>query len=62
MLHGEAIQTEEIARWFFQQLVLAVDYCHKKNVINRDIKVWVHPWFCVIWLRPVSDWSGLRAR
>lgn len=21
---------EPMARWFFQQLVLAVDYCHKK--------------------------------
>ena len=26
-------------RWFFQQLILAVDYCHKKGVANRDIKL-----------------------
>lgn len=30
---------EALARWFFQQLVLAVDYCHKKGVANRDIKL-----------------------
>lgn len=30
---------EKIARWFFQQLVIAVDYCHKKGVANRDIKL-----------------------
>eukprot|EP00210_Caulerpa_lentillifera_P003325 g3174.t1 len=27
------------ARWFFQQLIIAVDYCHKKRVIDRDIKL-----------------------
>ena len=27
------------ARWFFQQLVLALDYCHKMNISNRDIKL-----------------------
>jgi serine/threonine protein kinase len=26
-------------RHFFQQLMLAVDYCHKKGVANRDIKL-----------------------
>jgi serine/threonine protein kinase len=41
-------------RWFFQQLILAVDYCHRKGVANRDIKLentllqvtrpWVWPW------------------
>lgn len=30
---------EPLARWFFQQLVLAMDYCHKMGVANRDIKV-----------------------
>ncbi len=30
---------ESVARWFFQQLALAVDYCHKKGVANRDIKL-----------------------
>eukprot|EP00210_Caulerpa_lentillifera_P003324 g3173.t1 len=27
------------ARWFFQQLIVAVDYCHRKSVIDRDIKL-----------------------
>eukprot|EP00210_Caulerpa_lentillifera_P003323 g3172.t2 len=27
------------ARWFFQQLIIAVDYCHRMRVIDRDIKL-----------------------
>eukprot|EP00210_Caulerpa_lentillifera_P003326 g3175.t1 len=30
---------QDSARWFFQQLIIAVDYCHKKRVIDRDIKL-----------------------
>lgn len=30
---------EELARWFFQQLIIAVDFCHKKGIANRDIKL-----------------------
>ena len=30
---------EEHARWFYQQLILALDYCHKMNISNRDIKL-----------------------
>ena len=30
---------ESEARWFFQQLVVALDYCHRKGVINRDVKL-----------------------
>ena len=30
---------EEAARWFFQQLVLAVDYCHSLGIAHRDIKL-----------------------
>ena len=26
-------------RWFFQQLVLGIDYCHQKGVVNRDVKL-----------------------
>jgi len=31
--------TEDEARWFFQQLILGLDYCHKMGVVNRDIKL-----------------------
>jgi len=31
--------TEDTARWYFQQLILAVDFCHKMDVVNRDIKL-----------------------
>ncbi|CAD7702860.1 unnamed protein product, partial [Ostreobium quekettii] len=30
---------EALARWLFQQLITAVDYCHKVGVSNRDIKL-----------------------
>lgn len=30
---------ESMARWFFQQLILAVDYTHRRGVANRDIKL-----------------------
>lgn len=30
---------EDEARWFFQQLILAVDFCHQMGVVNRDIKL-----------------------
>lgn len=30
---------EAVARWFFQQLIIGVDYCHKRGVANRDIKL-----------------------
>lgn len=30
---------EDEARWFFQQLILGMDYCHRKGVTNRDIKL-----------------------
>lgn len=31
--------SEEDARWFFQQIVIAIDYCHKLGVCSRDIKL-----------------------
>jgi len=31
--------SEDNARWFFQQIILAIDYCHRMGVANRDIKV-----------------------
>lgn len=30
---------EREARWFFQQLVFAVDYSHRKGIASRDIKL-----------------------
>lgn len=30
---------EELARWFYQQLIIAVDFCHKKGIANRDLKL-----------------------
>lgn len=33
------IISEERARWFFQQLLLAVDFCHRKCIVIRDIKL-----------------------
>ncbi|KAI8474640.1 MAG: ser/thr kinase [Monoraphidium minutum] len=41
--------SEDFARWCFQQMVLGLDYCHKKGVANRDLKLentlldWPHP-------------------
>jgi len=31
--------SEKDARWFFKQLMLALDYCHKLGVSSRDIKL-----------------------
>ncbi|KAK9837894.1 hypothetical protein WJX74_007403 [Apatococcus lobatus] len=31
--------TENEARWFFQQLIIGIDYAHKMGVVNRDIKL-----------------------
>lgn len=30
---------EAAARWFFQQLIIGLDYCHRRGVVNRDIKL-----------------------
>ena len=31
--------SEADSRWLFQQLIIAVDYCHRLGIANRDIKV-----------------------
>eukprot|EP00210_Caulerpa_lentillifera_P004256 g4060.t1 len=31
--------SEDFARWIFQQLIFGLDYCHRKGVANRDIKL-----------------------
>jgi len=30
---------EHEARWFFQQLIVSIDYCHRMGIANRDIKL-----------------------
>ncbi len=34
--------TEQEARVKFRQIVLAVEYCHKKGIVHRDLKVSVY--------------------
>ena len=31
--------SEEEARWFFQQFIIGLDYCHRMGIANRDIKL-----------------------
>lgn len=31
--------SENLVRFLFQQLVLGIEYCHKMNIVNRDIKI-----------------------
>lgn len=31
--------SESEARWFFQQLIIGLDYCHRMGVASRDIKL-----------------------
>lgn len=31
--------SEDVARFIFQQLMIAVDFCHKNGKVNRDIKL-----------------------
>lgn len=33
------VLNEDFARWIFQQLIFGLDYCHRKGVANRDIKL-----------------------
>eukprot|EP00210_Caulerpa_lentillifera_P003142 g3002.t1 len=30
---------EDLARWIFQQLIFGLDYCHRRGIANRDIKL-----------------------
>ena len=34
---------EADARWLFQQLLVAVEYCHLLGIANRDVKVLLLP-------------------
>ena len=35
------------ARWFFQQLIVALDYCHRLGVVSRDVSCRIAQPFCV---------------
>lgn len=35
--HGRLV--EQQARWIFQQLIIGLDYCHRRGVANRDLKL-----------------------
>lgn len=46
---------EAASRWFFQQLIIGLDYCHRRGVVNRDIKlentllqVWLSQQECIV--------------
>ena len=30
---------EDTARWFFQQMIVALDFCHELGIANRDVKL-----------------------
>ena len=30
---------EEEAKIYFQQIILAIDYCHRQKIIHRDLKL-----------------------
>lgn len=38
MNHEQGL-TEDKARHYFQQIVLAIDYCHKLHIVHRDLKL-----------------------
>lgn len=35
--HGRL--AEQQARWIFQQLIIGLDYCHRRGIANRDLKL-----------------------
>ena len=35
------------ARWFFQQLIVALDYCHRLGVVSRDVSCRIAQQFCI---------------
>ena len=37
---------EALCRRLFQQLMVAVDYCHRLGIANRDVKVCNRPRHC----------------
>ncbi|RWV92237.1 hypothetical protein GW17_00045405, partial [Ensete ventricosum] len=47
--------SENESRWYFQQLIDAVDYCHSKGVYHRDLKVCNTDWYCPYRTGPPVD-------
>lgn len=39
LLHKKKRFSETEARHYFKQLISAVDYCHHRNIIHRDLKL-----------------------
>lgn len=39
VVRAHKVLDEDYARWFFQQLIAAVDFCHEKGICNRDVKL-----------------------
>mmetsp|Transcript_7196 Transcript_7196/g.21173 ORF Transcript_7196/g.21173 Transcript_7196/m.21173 type:complete len:450 (-) Transcript_7196:3238-4587(-) len=37
--NGQMGCPEDEARWFFQQFIIGLDYCHRMGIANRDIKL-----------------------
>jgi serine/threonine protein kinase len=46
---------EALVRRLFQQLIMAVDYCHRLGIANRDIKVCFSDALCVLVVQPAQD-------
>ena len=49
---------EADARWLFQQLLVAVEYCHLLGIANRDVKVPLPPHLSLPTTRYIYGLSG----
>lgn len=51
---------EKDARIKFRQIVSAVQYCHAKNIVHRDLKVIPYPEFEISFLNIVYFFFGIE--